>query len=67
MPLVLAVTASFGVVGAIVVVRQPRNAVGWILYGAGSATGLSVAGYVYASYPIPQADDVTEPQLRRLS
>ena len=41
--------ASFGIVGAIVATRLPRNAIGWILWASGTFMGWSVAANTYAN------------------
>jgi hypothetical protein len=43
---------SFPLVGALIVSRQPRNAVGWIMLGLGIAAGLSNIFGIYAYYGI---------------
>jgi signal transduction histidine kinase len=34
--------ASFGIIGALIALRQPANAIGWLLLGASTAMGLSI-------------------------
>lgn len=41
---------SMGTVGALIVGRQPRNAVGWILLGAAVLPALAFLGEMYARY-----------------
>lgn len=43
------VIVSFGVVGAVLVVRLPGNLVGWLLWGSGLALVWSVAGIAYTT------------------
>jgi hypothetical protein len=47
--LVLAVVAAFGVVGAIIVTRMPRNPIGWILLATGTVAAVSISGAAYAT------------------
>jgi hypothetical protein len=42
--------ASFGLVGALVVTRRPRNPVGWILWATAMVVSITVAGQEYAAY-----------------
>ena len=42
--------ASFAALGALLIARRPRNAVGWILTGAAVLIGLAPAGDAYAAY-----------------
>ncbi len=48
LPLFGVMTASYGLVGALVATRQPRNPVGWLLLGAALILGLSLFGQSYA-------------------
>ena len=41
---------SFGLVGAILVVRLPGNPVGWLLWASGAALGWGTAGVSYATH-----------------
>jgi hypothetical protein len=45
-----AVIESFGLVGAILVVRLPGNPVGWLLWASGAALAWAVAGVTYATH-----------------
>jgi hypothetical protein len=47
--LLILVVASFGIVGAIVATRLPRNAIGWILWVSGTFMGWSIAANTYAN------------------
>jgi len=42
--------ASFGLVGALVVTRRPRNPVGWILWVTATLVTVTVAGQDYAAF-----------------
>jgi hypothetical protein len=59
-PLVMAIStlmvASFGLVGALVVTRRPRNPVGWILWLTATVVTVSVAGSDYAAYSMAAFD-----------
>jgi hypothetical protein len=44
--------ASLGVMGALIVTRQPSNAVGWILWLAAVATAVSTAASAYANHAV---------------
>ena len=48
--LLLAMVLTFSVVGAVVVSRHPRNAIGWIFCTMGLAAGLSTLAGGYAEY-----------------
>jgi hypothetical protein len=57
--------AAFGVVGAVITSRRPRNAIGWIFLASLLCAGLSYAGPNYANYafvpggePMPAAGAV---------
>ena len=43
--IVAGVVMSFGLVGAVVVVRLPGNLVGWLLWASGVGLGWATAGY----------------------
>ena len=45
----ITVIASFGLVGAVLIVRLPGNLVGWLLWGSGVALVWAVAGIAYAT------------------
>ena len=47
-----AMTTSLSIVGALIVARQPRNAVGWILWVAGVTTFVSDITSVYANFAV---------------
>ncbi len=47
--------ASLGIVGALVATRQPRNAIGWILWSAAIAVTWSIAGADYATTSLAAA------------
>ena len=47
-----AMSASMGIVGALIVTRQPRNAVGWILWVAAVATFVSDIASMYANFAV---------------
>jgi MFS family permease len=51
-----AITLLFGSVGALVVNRQPRNAVGWLLWLIGALIGLSMASTAYAAWSLTAYD-----------
>ncbi len=51
-----AITLLFGGVGALVVNRQPRNAVGWLLWLTGSLVGLSMASTAFAMWSLGAFD-----------
>lgn len=59
-PLVMAIAilmvASFGLVGALVVTRRPRNPVGWILWVTATVVTVSTAGLDYALYSLTAFD-----------
>src|SRR5258705_13636450 len=44
------VIVSFGLVGAVLIVRLPGNLVGWLLWGSGVALVWAVAGIAYATW-----------------
>ncbi len=46
------ITAAYGGVGAFVIGREPRNAVGWILWLIGLLVGLNSAANAYADWSI---------------
>ncbi|MGZ8513981.1 MAG: hypothetical protein ACXWXA_02975 [Candidatus Limnocylindrales bacterium] len=50
--LVLGAILSFGIVGAIVVTRLPRNPIGWIPWATAGVIAGSVTGASYASYSV---------------
>jgi hypothetical protein len=54
--LAAAMTVLFGAVGALVVTRQPSNAVGWLLWLIGCFIGLSVASTAYARWSLADFD-----------
>ena len=43
---------AYGLVGALVVTREPRNPIGWILWAAASAFAISTAGGAYAHFSV---------------
>jgi hypothetical protein len=43
---------AYGLVGALVVTREARNPIGWILWGAATAFALSTAGGAYAHFSV---------------
>jgi hypothetical protein len=47
-PLYAGVAASWSIVGAVVASRRPSNAVGWLLWGVGTAISASLLGQVWA-------------------
>jgi hypothetical protein len=47
--------ATLGIVGALIVTRQPRNAVGWILWLAAGASFVSTAASAYANVGVTTA------------
>ena len=51
-----AITLLFGGVGALVVSRQPRNAVGWLLWLTGALIGLSMASTAFAAWSLGAFD-----------
>jgi hypothetical protein len=51
-----AITLLFGGVGALVVTRQPRNPVGWLLWCIGALIGLSMASTAYAAWSLSAFD-----------
>ncbi len=46
----LVVVATFPLVGLLILRRQPRNRVGWLLQGVGFLWGLSMLADIYATY-----------------
>ncbi len=46
----LVVVATFPLVGLLILRRQPRNTVGWLLQGVGFLWGLSMVADIYATY-----------------
>jgi hypothetical protein len=48
----LLMTGSLGTVGALIVTRQPRNTVGWILWLAAIAIGTSISASTYAPFAV---------------
>ncbi len=46
------ITAVYGGVGAFVIGREPRNAVGWILWLTGLLVGLNLAATAYADWSV---------------
>jgi len=62
----IAMVASLGMVGSLVVTRQPRNPVGWILWAAATTTALSIVGPAYASSRVA-ADPVVPPAIVALA
>jgi hypothetical protein len=48
--IIAAVVASFGLVGAVIVIRLPGNAVGWLVWASGAALGWSAAGVAYGTH-----------------
>ncbi len=51
-----AITLLFGGIGALVVSRQPSNAVGWLLWVIGALIGLSMAATAYAIWSLTAFD-----------
>ena len=51
--------ASLGFVGALVVTRQPRNAVGWILWASSIAVAVSTIAGAYSNLTVTNAGPVT--------
>jgi len=49
----LVVGLAFGCVGALIVRRQPANAIGWLFCGAGVASAVSVASLIYGELSVP--------------
>jgi hypothetical protein len=47
---ILAIGAVFSGVGAVIAIRQPRNAIGWIFISAGVGAGLASLASAYADY-----------------
>ena len=47
-PLYLAIVASWGLVGALLVTRRPDNRVGWVLLAVGLGIGLALLGQLWA-------------------
>lgn len=50
--LILPVVGSFGIVGAIVVTRRPRNPIGWIVWTTGIAIAASITGNSYVTISV---------------
>ena len=50
-----AMAALLAVVGGLIVTRQPRNAVGWILWVAGMASFVSTLSSAYANFAVTPA------------
>ena len=50
--LLTVIVASFGLVGALVATRQPRNAVGWILGVVATALTVATFGQYYATFSL---------------
>ena len=48
-------TTLYGVVGAIIVTRQPRNAIGWMVWGAASVLAVGIFGAALAELRIAGA------------
>ena len=42
-------TAMYGVIGALIVTRQPRNPIGWMLLAGASALAIAIIGDAYAA------------------
>jgi hypothetical protein len=54
-PLFLVVAGCYGLVGAMVASRRPRNSVGWLLFGVGTAIGLALTCVPYADLSLVYA------------
>jgi hypothetical protein len=50
------IIGSLGIVGALVATRQPRNAIGWILWASAISLAVAVAGDDYATYSVAFVD-----------
>ena len=61
--LLLVAMLSFPVVGALVVSRQPSNAVGWILLGVGLAWSLPSLLGIYAEYGLSHPGTLPRPDI----
>lgn len=56
MAIFILMVASFGLVGALVATRQPRNPIGWILWSTSIIVTFAIAGDSYASYSLASFD-----------
>jgi hypothetical protein len=61
--LLLVAMLSFPIVGALVVSREPRNAVGWILLGVGLAWSLPSLLGIYAEYGLSHPGTLPRPDI----
>jgi hypothetical protein len=52
------IAASLGIVGALVVTRQPRNAVGWILWASSISVAVSASAASYSNFTVSSAGPV---------
>ena len=52
----LAMTISLAGIGALVATRQPANAVGWLLFGAGLIISANLTGMTYVIYSLDHPD-----------
>jgi hypothetical protein len=54
LPLELGVVAAFGIVGALLVTRLPRNPIGWILLATSTVASASLAGGTYVNVSVTE-------------
>lgn len=48
---------AYGVLGAVILARQPRHPIGWLLLGTGTAIGVAHLGAGYAAYALAEEPD----------
>jgi hypothetical protein len=57
---IYALSSLYGVVGAVIATRQPRNRIGWLLWLGGTALALSIAGSVLGETAPPGASPIID-------
>lgn len=53
--------SGFGVVGAVIVVRRPRNSVGWVMIGITTLLGLALLGPSYVEHTLQTTGELSFP------